>query len=125
MADEEATTEMKPFMFYVGAQVTADGDMLPGSFTVFPKSIALEDMFEVIARRITQDLQDLPIEQSSGQIGLAKISTWQEFADIKIDDQVKSEALVYSAVTSTAAMMFNSDKLHELLAAVWTTAEIE
>lgn len=90
-----AETEM---MFYVGAQATSDADLLPGAFTVFSARCPKEEAVKVMVEKILDDLSELDIEAAQGQIAFIGITTWEEFAEVKVDDHVKMAAL------STAVM---------------------
>lgn len=89
-------------MFYCGAQLTADGDLLPESFTVFPNSTAIEDAAVEVLEKITDQIAELKLKAADGQMSFQSISTWQEFAELKIDDHVKLKALVDSTMQTLA-----------------------
>ena len=114
-------TENNGPMFYCGAQATSDGDWLPGSFTVFTPLMDQEDAVIEVIRKVATDLAKLDFEESAGMVVFQGIYTWQDFADIKLDDHVKMTALG-TAVTSTfLGMLANAgEKVSPLIGRAWT-----
>jgi hypothetical protein len=107
-------------LFYCGAQTTADEDMLPGSFTVFAPSVPVEVAIELVIASIHDELQELDIKQAEGSLAFCAVSTWDEFAEIKIDDAVKMRALTEAMIASAyGAAISHGQHLAEVATATW------
>lgn len=114
-------TEHKEPMFYVGAQGTPDGDMLPKSFTVFSPLIDQQQAVMIVIKKITEELAELDIDDSDGTVVIQPICNWQEFADLEVDDHIKMIALG-TAVTGMFMTMlsYSSEKVAPLIGRAWT-----
>lgn len=95
-------------MFFVGAQVNPDGDMLPNSFSVFHRLTTFDDAIGHVVHKIGHDLIDMGLEEAEGTAELRAIRTWQDFADIELDDKVKMKALVAELMSSHMQLMLDS-----------------
>lgn len=103
MGDEDFVSGM----FYCGAQSTNDGDMLPNSFTVMYNSVPLEAAIDIIMNKIADEISELDIEHATGSLSFKAVHTWQDFADIDINNAVKTSALI-DAITSSTLVTLNS-----------------
>jgi len=104
MQDNETPTEI---MFYVGAQVNPDGDLLPDTFCVFHRLTPFDEAIAHVVHKIGHSLIDMGIKEADGVAELQGISTWQDFADIKLDDDVKMKALLGELMTSHMQLLLN------------------
>lgn len=95
-------------MFYCGAQTSADGDLLPGSFSVFYNGVSIQAACEIVMKKITDELLELDIHNADGSMSFVPINSWQDFADIELDDQVKTTALVEAMIASSILVLHNS-----------------
>lgn len=117
---EEDSHEGPP-MFYCGAQVTTDGDYLPSSFSVFPNSVPHEHAVQVILDKISDELMELDITKADGAISLQPICCWGAWADIKLDDEVKTRALLASMTDSfLTTMIMSGERIAPLLKHIWS-----
>jgi hypothetical protein len=111
-------------MFYVGAQEDSDGDLLASSFTVFYTGVPQSAAMEIIIHKIAHDIEGLGLDEAEGTVSLHGIRTWQEFADIPLDDDVKTVALL-EAMTSSAIIIVHDvrDQLTEALKMRWVKTQ--
>lgn len=97
MQDNEPPTNI---MFFVGGQVNPDGDLIASTFSVFNRLTSFDDAIAHIVHKISHDLTDMGIDEAEGVAELQGIRTWQEFADIELDDVTKMKALMAELMTS-------------------------
>lgn len=110
-------------LFYFGAQTDNDGELLPGSFTVFACHISVHSAIEIIIRAIGEELEELGIDNAEGELAFGHVTTWQEFADIKVPDAVKMEALSQAMIASTLAVAVDHGAhLADAAMSIWTKA---
>lgn len=106
---EEVFDSMDDVMFIVGAQRTNDGDMLPESFTVFSWQVNPIEAVSIIAGKIHKEFQELGIQRSSGSMAFKPIRTWQDFAELEVDDHVKMKALAGGIAAEFLAALASGD----------------
>lgn len=107
-------------LFYFGAQTDNDGELLPGSFTVFACHISVNAAIEIIIQAIGEELVELNISDAQGEIAFGHVTTWQQFADVKVPDSVKMEALSRAMIASTFAVAIDhGSHLAEVAQAIW------
>lgn len=106
-------------MFYVGAQVDNDDEMLPQSFSVFSPIIQQDTAVQIIMLKVLEDIGKLDIEDAEGKMVFQGVFTWQEWADIKIDDHVKMEALAGSICELFLDTLASSEKTRAIATAFW------
>ena len=118
---ETGVPELPPeALFYFGAQTDNDGELLPGSFTVFACHISVHAAIEIIIRAIGEELEELGIDDAEGEMAFGHVTTWQEFADIKVPDSVKMDALSRAMIASTFAVAIDhAGHLAEASTAIW------
>lgn len=92
MTEEQEEEELTP-LFVVGAQVTADGDMLPESFTVFSVDTSPGDAAETVMQKIMSEVRKMEMGAANGVMVFEYIITWEQFAAINVDREVKMAAL--------------------------------
>ena len=109
-------------MFYVGAQADNDREMLPGSFTVFSPLVDQEDAMMVVLGKVAHDLSEQKIDTGEGMMCFQGIWTWQEFADVKIADDVKMVALGSAVAGYFMTMLGQAADKHiaPLIKVAWT-----
>lgn len=111
-------------LFYFGAQTDNDGELLPGSFTVFAPSISVETAIEIILQAIHEELVELDIDNAQGAMAFGHVTNWQEFADIKIPDNIKLRALASAMIASSFAVAIDhGGHLAEVATAIWDKTE--
>lgn len=107
-------------MFYFGAQSDNDGELLPGSFTVFAPHISINTAIDVIMQAIHEELVELDIDNAMGSMAFGHVTTWQEFADIKLPDDVKMRGLSTAMIASTFAVAIDhGSHLAECAQEIW------
>lgn len=85
--------------------------MLPKSFTVFSPLVDQEKAIMILIGKIGKELAALNIDDTEGVMCFIPVSTWQEFADIQVDDHVKMIALGTAVTTMFLEMMAHTDEL--------------
>ena len=81
---------------------------LPGSFSVFYNGVSIQAACEIVMKKITDELLELDIHNADGSMSFVPINSWQDFADIELDDQVKTTALVEAMIASSILVLHNS-----------------
>lgn len=124
MSENEGPTEEPepegPPMFVCGSQMTNDGDILPGMFTVFPASTDPDQASEALVRRIVADGHSMGLTEGNGQAALWGVWTWEEWAEIKLDPLVKLNALIAAATMSHLLVnVRHADKVAAVNAVAW------
>jgi hypothetical protein len=110
-------------MFYVGAQ-EADGQLLPGSFTVFYNAVPPQAAVEILVEKIAKDIAELDLDIASGTMTFKSIASWQEFAELELDDHIKTSALVEAITSSAAIILYNvKQDISNALHARWCHSE--
>lgn len=107
-------------MFMCGAQATADGDLLPQSFTVLPRHYTDMEAAGVVIGKALADAETLGLTRSTGQMVLLGITSWEEFAVIEIDPYVKLQALTSAVVMGYLdTQMRHADKVSQIAGVMW------
>src|SRR6478752_6018357 len=111
-------------MFLVGAQTTADGDMLPGAFVIAPGDVDAEALAREVVYRISEDSFELGISQAGGTLVIVPVHTWQEFADLPVTDEVKMAALAEGITGNFLSSMLNSSQVKNIAALDWVPTPV-
>lgn len=118
---EEKTPEPQGTpMFVCGSQITNDGDIQPGLFTVFPLTTDPDDVAQQLVLKVLTDAAEMGLTHGNGQAAMWGVWTWEEWAEIEVDPLVKLNALI-SAITAShlAVSMRHSNKIEAINAVAW------
>ncbi len=107
-------------MFIVGGQVTPDHDLLPQTVVIVSRSTNPETAMAQVASKIVDDLEKagIEIDQAEGGMEFRPITSWQDFADLELDDATKMKALSSAIINEFLHQFCRNGSMAEELAAV-------
>lgn len=120
MTEEQEQEEKLEPLFICGSQITADGDMLPESFTVFSLDTEPNDATAIVMEKILNEIQKMEMTHSVGMVAFRKITTWEQFADLPLDREIKMAALAQAIVDRFLVLLMNHENsIGRLVALPW------
>lgn len=112
--------EYNEVMFIVGGQVTPDHEMLPQTVVIVSRFMEPEAAMAQVAAKIVDDLEaaGIDVHEAKGGMEFRPIYTWQEFADLELDDVTKMKALAAGIANEFLHQFCHNQNSAESLAAL-------